>query len=63
MKKAHTNERGTCSTALKEESQIEERSVVFFVLNSESAIWKDAGFRFAADQNIAEVIQLQEYIQ
>ena len=39
--------RGLCSTTLKEMVKIiidhvEERSVVFFVLNRESAVWKDS---------------------
>ena len=39
-------ERAICSAALKEllkivEDQIEERSVIVFVLNKESEIWKD----------------------
>ena len=40
-------ERGICSAALKEllnivKDQIEERSVVVFALNKESAIWKNS---------------------
>ena len=43
-------ERGICSAALKEllkivKDQIEERSVVVIVLNTQSAIWKDASMK------------------
>ena len=43
-------ERGICSAALKElvkfiKDQAEQRCVVVFVLNKESAIWKDSRFK------------------
>ena len=57
-------ERGICSTALKEllrivKDQIEERSVVVIVLNKESAIWRNASMKTLSRDNQLKHIDVE----
>ena len=56
--------RGICSPALKEllntvKDQIEERSVVVLVMNTQSAIWKDASTKTLARDDQLKYIDVE----